>query len=349
VTSPAWSVVRRGFRPRPWQAMVAAVVVLAGGALLWWQQANAPPRPGDRGSVVVTIPEGATATAVANLLAARHVIRSPAAFLLEARWQGLDTRLRAGPYRFSPGWGLARVMRQLADGNLLLIRVVIPEGFTVRQIVARLVAAHLGSRRQFMAAVEKGLPGLPTPPGVRDPAEGFLFPATYLVPYGTPPAAIINMMWETFRQRTARLARRLPRGESLWQWVTLASLVQAEDERPADAPDIAAVFVNRLARGMPLQSDATVRYALGRTVPGRLTLADLAVLSPYNTYLHPGLPPGPIDCPGLMALQAALHPAAVPYLYFVGTPNGGDLFATTYAQHLSNVAKAEGMTGGGKS
>ncbi len=323
--------------------MLAGALALLGLGWGLWQQAQGPVKPGDRALVVVTVPAGASARQVAALLQQRGVVRSAWAFLWLAEQQGIASRLKAGPYQLSPGWDLKRVVRHLADGDLLLYRVTIPEGLTVMQAVGRLVHAHLGSRRQFLAVIRHGLPGLSPPAGVRDPMEGFLFPDTYLIPAGTPPAQVIRLMWQDFQRRTAPLIKELPADESVWQWVTLASIVQAEDAKPADAPLIAAVFVNRLQQGMPLQSDATVRYALDRPVDGRLTLADLGVASPYNTYQHLGLPPGPIDCPGLMALEAALHPAHVPYLYFVGTPTGGDLFATTYAQHLANVAKVQAM------
>lgn len=145
-------------------------------------------------------------------------------------------------------------------------------------------------------------------------------------------------MWQTFQEKVAAISggARL----NLGAWVTLASIVQKETPNAESAPIIAAVFKNRLKVGMPLDSDATVRYALNHAVPGGLSLGDLTVASPYNTYLHPGLPPGPICNPGLSSLTAALHPATVPYLYFLTLRNGRVLYATTYAEHLANIAWA---------
>ena len=327
-------------------AALGAALLVALAAFLWWGYMTGAPMPHARHTVVVTIPSGASATEIARLLQRSGVIRSAWAFLILAGADQLDARLRPGPYRMSPAWPLRTVLSRLAHNDILVIRVTIPEGFTVAEITARLVAAGIGSRAAVASAIRQGAPAGPVPAGVRDPAEGFLFPDTYFIPYGTPPKAVIAMMRHDFLVRTKALRRELPRGESVWQWVTLASIVQAEDQKPVDAPLIAAVFANRLRAGMPLQSDATVRYALFNRVKGGLSLQDLTVNSPYNTYLHTGLPPGPIDCPGLVALAAALHPAHVGYLYFVGTPSGGDLFATTYQQHEQNVAKVAAMTKG---
>lgn len=330
-----------------WAGAVLGTALLVLAALGGWRYLTGPVAPGSQSHVVVTVREGASATEVADALQAQGIIRSSWAFLVLSSREHLDARLRPGPYRMSPGWSLATVLHHLAQDDILVYRVTIPEGFTVSEIVSRLVAAGVGSRASLRAALRTPVPGMKTPSGVRDPWEGFLFPDTYLIPYGTPPKAVVRMMWEDFLARTRTLRAKLPPGESLSQWVTLASIVQAEDKRAGDAPLIAAVFDNRLKIGMPLQSDATVRYALQNRTTGPLSLADLTVKSPYNTYLQRGLPPGPIDCPGLVALRAALDPARVGYLYFVATPGGQDLFADTYQQHEANVAKVAAIEKGG--
>lgn len=176
--------------------------------------------------------------------------------------------------------------------------------------------------------------------GVRDPDEGYLFPATYKFPYGTTPAQAFTMMWQTFKRRALPVYRASHSSLSLTQWVTLASMVQQEDKEPPDARGIAGVFVNRLKVGMPLQSDATVRYALGHAVKGPLNYTNLTAPSPFNTYQHQGLPPGPIANPGMTAFRAALTPAPEPYLYFLSLPSGKVLYAATYAQQLANIAYA---------
>ena len=317
------------------------------GAILWLHALVSAPRPTDLRTQLFTVATGDTATQVGTLLERQGLIQSGWVFSAWSRVTHLESHLRAGVYVLSPSMSLAQVMAVLSSGDILVHRVTIPGGLTVRETVARLVAGHVATRAALDRALSEGLPGLSPPPsgaGVRDPLEGFLFPDTYSFPAGTPAREVVLTMWADFRARTAALRPQLAANHlTLWRWVTLASIVQAEYGYTPDAPKIAAVFENRLANGMRLQSDATVRYALGHTVTGGLTIADLAVASPYNTYVAPGLPPGPIDAPGLVALSAALHPADVPYLYFVAMPNGHSLFATTYAQQLKNVARVQGM------
>jgi UPF0755 protein len=321
----------------------AAVVVAALFAVGLWAALTAPPQPGSHRLEVFRVRPGDSATAIGGRLAAAGLIRSPLAFRMAVEWEHVADRIRAGEYRLSPGMSLASVVATLGSGHILTARLVIPEGATVSEIAARLVASGLGTPKTVAAALAAGLPGITAPPAVRQPDEGFLYPDTYLVPLGTPPRNVLLLMFDNFERRTAALQRELPAHHlTLWQWVTLASIVQAEDAAPREAPRIAAVFLNRLRRHMPLQSDATVRYALGKPVDA-VTLHDLATPSPYNTYRHGGLPPGPIDSPGLTALRAVLAPAPVPYLFFVAGPNGQVLYATTYRQHLVNIAKVTAM------
>lgn len=320
--------------------VLLAALFLAGGFYVESQ----PPQPGQSHPVQVHVAMGDTVDRVGQVLARQGVIRSQLLFDLWGRYTKLSAHLRAGTYVMARGWSLGRVMSSLNHGDILVYRVTIPEGFTVRQIVERLVHDHVARKTALEAAIRAGIPQLAAPAGVRNPVEGFLFPDTYDIPAGTPARQVLLIMWNNFLKRTRRLRPQLAaHGLTLWQWVTMASIVQAEVQYPADAPKIAAVFYNRLKIGMKIQSDATVRYALGTSVKGALTYHDLAVASPYNTYTRPGLPVGPIDCPGLIALKAALKPALVPYLYFVSTPTGQDLFASTYAQHQANVSKVEAM------
>ncbi|AEJ41501.1 aminodeoxychorismate lyase [Sulfobacillus acidophilus TPY] len=298
-----------------------------------------PKTPGSHMVRYVWVKPGQTATDVGYTLAKEGIIRSAAAFAWLSRFNGLARHLTSGVYRLSPGETLVAIQQQMRAGDVVTIRVVIPEGFTVQQIVNRLIAHHIGSPAAFRTLVAKPLPGMPNPqPGVRDPLEGYLFPATYQFPYNVTPRQALEIMWQTFQEKVAAISggARL----NLGAWVTLASIVQKETPNAESAPIIAAVFKNRLKVGMPLDSDATVRYALNHAVPGGLSLGDLTVASPYNTYLHPGLPPGPICNPGLSSLTAALHPATVPYLYFLTLRNGRVLYATTYAEHLANIAWA---------
>lgn len=336
-------------RRRPtWRFGAGAVVLVAAFfAAFWAFQQFRPANPSNHELRYVRVPSGATANQVAVNLKRAGVIKSVWAFELLSRINHLDTELTAGVYRLSPNMSLSRILTKMKRGETVVIRVAIPEGYTVRQIVARLVKAHIGTQSQYRALERHPLPGMPAPsPGVRDPLEGYLFPATYRFPYGTTARQALVTMWRTFQSRAVHgLYDRSPGRLTLSRWVTLASIVQAEDSNDYQARDVAAVFMNRLKNKMPFQSDATVRYALSKPVAGGLTLGDLTVSSPYNTYHHAGLPPGPIDNPGLAILTASLHPASVHYLYFLSLRNGHIVFATTYQQHLANIAKANAHQG----
>lgn len=330
---------RPGRRWGRWIGAVALAAVLFGAGYGWY--VFQPKVPGSAHSDYISVAPGQSADSIGALLQQRGIIRSGLAFRVLSRLDHLSRSLKSGVYRLSPSQSLTRILDIMKNGNVVVIKVTIPEGFTVEQIVSRLVAQHIGSIKDYRQLEAKPLPGMPAPlTGVRDPLEGYLFPATYSFPYGVTPRQALVTMWKTFEAKTRPLYDKAHTSLSYTEWITLASIVQQEDQKPQDAPKIAAVFLNRMQIHMPFQSDATVRYALHRRVSSGLSFGDLQVKSPYNTYLYPGLPPGPITNPGMVALNAALHPAAVPYLYFIGLRNGNDLFATTYQQHLANIAYA---------
>ena len=220
--------------------------------------------------------------------------------------------------------------------------MVIPEGFTVRQIAHRLAKQKLVNESAFLTLAQtQGRTfhvGNWTPPD--DNLEGYLVPDTYDVPKGATGRDIVQMMLDNFDKRVlvpdAAQVKQFPGG--LPAALTLASLVEREAEVDADRPLIAAVYLNRLRLGMRLQCDATVQYALPEHKT-RLLYADLRVDSPYNTYQHKGLPPTPIANPGLPSIDAALHPADVDYLYYVAGPGGRHLFSRTLAGHERNRAQ----------
>ena len=210
----------------------------------------------------------------------------------------------------------------MALGEIAGNVVTVPEGFTVRQIARRLGEAGLVNEAQFLTLAE---------------TQG----KTYTVPKGATPREIVQQMVANFDARVVKpygaAASHAPGG--LAGTITLASLVEREAEVDSDRPLVAAVYLNRLKAGMRLQCDATVQYALPAH-KARLFYADLRVESPYNTYLHPGLPPTPIACPGLPSIQAALHPAPVKYLYYVAGPDGRHhIFSTTLAQQDQAIAR----------
>jgi len=226
------------------------------------------------------------------------------------------------------------------------VRVTIPEGLTVRGTAAR-VAGGLDwvARKAFLRAATGGRfpPQSYLPRGTRT-AEGFLFPNTYDFLKSTTAADVVTRLLDEFHQETATLPWRNAKklGVSEYQIVIIASLIEREARFQTDRPKVARVIYNRLAAGMKLQIDATVQYALGKTKPV-LTYADLRVESPYNTYLHGGLPPTPIASPGLASLRAALEPAKGPWLWFLVTDSAGhETFTASYQTFLNLKRQVQG-------
>jgi UPF0755 protein len=230
--------------------------------------------------------------------------------------------------------------------------VTVPEGFTLKQI-AGVMARRLGTDSirfvklahdtDFIKRLSTKY-GFPPPPSL----EGYLFPDSYKFSYFEDESSIIERMVKQLMEVIEdngifyELRRK---GLELHTVLTLASIVEREAAVDSERPVIAAVFWNRLKRGIPLESCATVEYALPRHKT-RLTYADLKIQSPYNTYIHPGLPPGPICSPGLKSIEAVVNPADVPYLYFVSRGDGTHLFATSYKEHIKNKAKARKLRRG---
>lgn len=287
----------------------------------------------------VTVPRGAGLSTVADSLATRGIVPSEFAFKLYARLRGGAGSIRPGVYELRRGDGYAAILRKLVRGDVVRIRFTIPEGWTASQIAARLAqrtSARTDSVARLLtdtsAARRFGVPG-PT-------LEGYLYPATYSFPLGTPLDAIMRALVDRYRQAwtPAMRARADSLGLNEREVVTLASIVEKEAKVWSERPRIAAVYLNRLRRGMRLQADPTVQYALG-THTARLTYRQIADVArnPYNTYTNPGLPPGPIASPSRGAIQAVLRPAADSALYFVARPNGTHVFTYTLAQH--NAAK----------
>jgi UPF0755 protein len=220
--------------------------------------------------------------------------------------------------------------------------LTIPEGYSARQIADQVQQQNLGQADAFMAAVSSPA-GFTTPfPLPAGSLEGYLFPDTYRVDAGQSSSAIIEQMlrrfdrvvWQDlFHQKAAY------NGRSFRDAIILASLVEAEAKHEKERPIIAGVLLNRLSRGIKLECDATIQYALGDGRKTRLLNQDLSVPSPYNTYQHEGLPPGPICSPGEASIRAAMKPAKVPYLYYVARPDGSHVFSVTFAQHEAAIAQ----------
>ena len=331
-----------------WTWIGAALLAAALLVVLWAVSLLGPRDSRSNQEAYVKVSRGESASQVGSQLQKDGLIKSALAFDWLSRYNGVATHLTAGVYRLSPRDSLGAIMSAMRQGRVVVINVSIPEGYTVKEIAERLVRAHIGTPAQFRRLEQHPLPGMPQPAaGVRDPLEGYLFPATYSFSYGTTARQALEMMWQTFQERViSGVYSHAHTSLSLVQWVTLASILEEEVKDPGQAPDAAAVFLNRYKLGMPFQSDATVKYAVGGLPPGGLTPSNFKNPSPYNTYQHVGFPPGPISNPGSAMLRAALHPASVPYLYFVSLRSGKLLFATTFTGQLSNIQYAQSHPNG---
>jgi UPF0755 protein len=293
--------------------------------------------------VTVEFPIGTSTSRIFRELSHAGVVRS--APLAEAYYRIFhrDQPLLAGEYAFTGSETLDGVIGRIAAGEVVKHAVVVPEGLTGAETFVLFLDQRIGTPRGFLRAFgETGLLPWPVPEGTD--LEGFLFPDTYVVTRSTSTREILTRMAENFgRHFTAAMKERAQAMNlSVWQAVTLASLVEKETSLPQERPRIAAVYLNRLQRGMRLQCDPSVIYALQREGKwtGRLHRSDLDFDSVYNTYLHYGLPPGPICNPGAASLAAAVGPSDVPDLYFVARGDGGHYFSRTYEDHLRMVARS---------
>lgn len=314
------------------------VSLLLVGALAFWDLHHpywAAPTP----TVTVEIPSGVDAREILDRLAARGVLVHPLLARLYLTYGLGDPPLKAGEYRFSGKASTVEILDSLIRGDVVLHRVTLAEGLTLDETASRLAEAGFGDKREFLHAMNQ-----PELISDLDPQahnlEGYLFPETYSFAKGTPESEIVARLVDTFRQRFASQIRpRMRAGESVHEIVVLASIVEKEAKLNRERPVIAAVYRNRLRRGMALFADPTVIYGLERLgrYDGNLRRSDLHYDTPYNTYLHRGLPPGPICSPGMASLKAAVHPADVPYLYFVSRNDGSHVFSRTLAEHNRNV------------
>ena len=286
----------------------------------------------------VRIPAGSDLRQIARTLADAGVITSPRAFMLAARIVGFDRRLHPGDYRLDTGMSLTALLRALHDGRGRFTPVTIPEGWRIEQIADRLAGSGVCSREDFLRAASD--PSLLAELAIPGPsAEGFLFPETYALQLPTTPAEVIRTMHRQFEKVWGELAAGAPPSRpAVLATVTLASIVERETAVPEERPLVAAVFLNRLRLGMPLQADPTVIYGID-AFDGNIRRRDLASANPYNTYVIRGLPPGAIANPGRASLAAVLAPAPVDYLYFVARNDGTHQFSRTLAEHNRAVQR----------
>lgn len=294
----------------------------------------------EKTEVIMVIEPGTTVAQIASDLTRTEVIDNPALFKAIARTRGVDRGLKAGRYRFERGQSEAMTVAILAKGSTVGERVTIPEGLTVRQIgsllsreasVDSIRFVSLSTDEAFIKSLEVKVTNL----------EGYLFPDTYNIFWRMDAARVIGMMvgrlFEIFDETHQEQAIRM--GNTLHHILTMASMVEREAMVSGERPLIAGVLYSRLRMGMPLQCDATVQYALPKHKE-LLTYRDLEVKSAYNTYLHRGLPPGPICSPGASSIEAALYPEDTEYLYYVALGDGSHLFSRTKREHARAKVEA---------
>ena len=311
------------------------VVLLPAAAFGWWALrpialAQAP--------LEASVHVGSSARGAAQQLRAQGATLSPTLFALLARLSGDATRLQAGNYLIDAGTSPWLLLQRMVRGGGRLLKLTVPEGWNYAQLLAAL------QRAPGLVDDVAGLDGaqimqrIGAPPGLQP--EGWFFPDTYMYAPGSSALQLLGRGYHAMRQQLAQAwAQRAPDLplRDAEQALTLASIVERETGRAEDRARVAAVFVNRLRVGMPLQSDPTVIYALGARYDGRLHHRDMVVDSPYNTYVRSGLPPTPIALPGAAAITATLHPAASRALYFVARGDGSSAFSDTLQQQNAAI------------
>jgi UPF0755 protein len=322
---------------------VLLLLILAAGIAAWlWISIERPYGTFPPGGVFVDLPHGASSRTVSRLLQQNGVIRSAIAFEIYARRHPMR-RLQAGEYLFNHPISGHDVFWQIADGHVFEQPFIVREGETMFDIARNLEAGKFMAASDFLTAAKN-------PELVHDLApnaktlEGFLYPATYNLPRRPAANELTGEMVKKFKEEWSRIRSTVqiaPASGLTEHLVTLASLVERETPKPDERPLVAGVFENRMGKNMRLQCDPTVIYALEQIgeYKGTLTGADLKFDSPYNTYEHAGLPPGPIGNPGEESLRAAMAPTKTSFLYFVANTQGGHFFAATLEEHNRNVTK----------
>jgi len=292
---------------------------------------------GPSAETFVDVAPGTGAAAIATQMEKAGIIRSHYGFdLLRLKRPGT---LKAGEYRFDHPVPMPEVYARLIQGDVYTQALTIPEGYNIFDIAAAAESAGFGKRDDFLAAERKHTELIADllPPGAHpDSLEGYLFPDTYRFSRHTTPLHILTAMVHRFRQASTQLG--IDRA-NMAQTVTMASVIEKEVAQDAERPLVAGVFANRLAKSIPLATDPTVIYAalLDNRWRGTIYASDLQSFSPYNTYKHIGLPPGPISNPGIASLRAAMHPAQTDYLYFVSDAAGHTRFSVGLKEHAEQV------------
>ena len=297
--------------------------------------------------ITVTVTKGESAKTIGKMLQDKGVIRDDRLFEIWVGLRGVQNSLEAGDYEFDQGLPVVEVVDRIATGKTASRTVLIPEGTRSEEIGDILEKDGVVSKQAFLAALVKSRHNQPFLAQVSGgDLEGFLFPATYEFSRTVTADDVVDRMLAGFQTNVADGLQLEGQNLTLEEVITLASIVQREAGTLSEMPTIASVFLNRMRIGLPLQSDPTVQFALGNSASSvqqfgywkkELSLDDLKVDSPYNTYTQPGLPPGPIANPGLDAINAVIRPASTNYLFFVAKGDGTHAFAETLEEHERNI------------
>lgn len=345
--------------PALWSFLIAlGLVVIAAASILVYVWNGLRPPAASEQPVRVTISKGMGAKKVGETLEASGLIRNTFLFSMWLKYKNEGSRFQAGDYDFKPGMTNGEIVAKLNNGETVAaatIRFTIPEGFTVVQMADRLAKEGIVDKDKFMNAVRNPAQlanspwarQIPADAKLRYPIEGYLFPETYEMKKGSTETDIIDRMLAELDRKLGMLPEDWQsvleeRGWTIHQLLTAASLVEREVVVDEERPIVAGIILNRLNKDMALQIDATIQYLLDKQKE-KLTNNDLKVDSPYNTYTHKGLPPGPISSPSLKSIEAVLYPADTDYLYYVTKKDGSNthLFAQTYKQHQKNIRDSE--------
>ena len=327
-----------GDKPLAAAAVLLFVVSVALGSIIFsaLTDKDIPPDM----TIYVKVTHGMNASDIGAVLARRGIIGSRLAFWAKAKLSGNEDKFKTGNYAFTSGMDIDEVLQKLTEGTVDYFKFTIPEGFSVKDIAKRLGKEGIVDEKKFLSLAEDYAPYsyMEHSNDAFYRAEGFLFPDTYVVDTDAKTQDIMAIMAQDLDNRLTREMRdqAADMDLSIYELITLASLVEKEARYDEDRPIIAQVFLKRLKINMPLQSDATLQYLMDAPKE-YVSIADTKIDSPYNTYQNAGLPPGPIANPGMAAIEAVLHPADTDYLYFVADREGHNHYAYTYDEHLALV------------
>ncbi|MTI81211.1 MAG: endolytic transglycosylase MltG [Firmicutes bacterium] len=328
-----------------WLAPLLILLIIALFGYFYGLSLLAPVSADEQPPAIIEIPQNSTSGTVAAVLEEKGLIKNALVFRLYSRYKGWDSKIQTGEYQLAASMSTPEILKTLTSGNQVFYTFTIPEGYTVEQIAQLLEDEGFGKKEKFLQLSREGddyqYPFLNQQSGTKYLLEGYLFPDTYKVTKQSTEQDIIYMMLERFMQELEKIdfeSKAKQMNLNVHQAVTIAAMIEKEALSDKDRPLISGVIQNRLEKGMPLQIDATVLYALGKHKEMVLN-KDLEVDSPYNTYQVSSLPPGPIASPGSASLKAAVEPEDSDYLYYVAKPDGSHAFSRTLTEHIRKAVK----------